>query len=78
LFSLCTTIGFDLSFSRKSWHFRTRVAVSGSMGYFETEVEREVEGVGADGEVVEVEVEGEVECWLSEGGSGRSGGRWER
>jgi hypothetical protein len=83
LISLCTTIGFDLSFSRKSWHFCTSAAVSGSTGYFATGVEIRVgvEEVVAEAGVeveVEVEVRAEVDERSSEGGGTFFGGRWDR
>ena len=84
LFSLCTTIGFDLSFSRKSWHFCTSVAVSGSTGYLETEAETqadEVDEVGGVDEEPNVEVEAEAEAddgRSSDGGGTFSGGCCER
>ena len=76
LFSLCTTIGFDLSFSRKSWHFCTSAAVSCSTGYCETEVETQV----ATEPKVDVEAEAEdVNVDKAEVGGGMlSGGCWER
>lgn len=78
LLSLCTTIGFDLSFSRKSWHFCTSDAVSGSMGYFVTEVETQVDAEIKVDVDVDVEVEAEVDGRSSEGGGTFPGGYWER
>jgi hypothetical protein len=80
LFSLCTTIGFDLSFSKKSWHFCASTAVSGSTGYFATEAETQVDAEFEVEVEIGVGVEAEVDGRSSEGRGGGtfSGGCWER